>query len=114
MEQWEVDFKWLEVRHQVKDQFGKKVMPDLNAMLFLIGVQEVGQVRTFSKEEKQDLMHVAVCRLLEKDGIYEYVGKDDEGWPHFELNRQFPNMARQEQEELLKIKIIEYFNTPQG
>ena len=113
MEQWEVDFKWLEACHMVKDRFGKKTIPDLNAMLFLIGIQEVGQMRAYSKEEKQDLMHVAVCRLLEKEGIYEYVGTDDDGWPHFEQSGQFPNMSKEAQEDLLKKKIIEYFNITQ-
>ena len=72
-------------------------------------MQEVGQTRKFTKEEKQDLMHVAICRLLEKDDIYEFVGQDDDGWPHFEINRQLPKLSREEQEELLKLRIIDYF-----
>lgn len=110
MEEWQVDFKWLEVRHQIKDRFGKSALPDLDAILFLIGVRELGQMRKFTKEEKQDLMHIAVCRLLEKDQIYEFVGEDDEGWPHFEMNRQLPKMKKEEQEALLKRRIIDYFD----
>ena len=45
------------------ERFGKK--PDLEAILFLIGMQEYGQLKDkFTKEQKQDLMHVAVCLLL--------------------------------------------------
>lgn len=110
MEEWEVDFKWLEVRHKVKDMVGKSSLPDMNAILFLIGVRELGQKKKFTKEEKQDLMHVAVCRLLEGDQIYEFVGEDDDGWPHFELNRQLPRMKKDEQEDLLKRRVIEYFD----
>ena len=66
--------------------------------------------QTLSKEEKQDLMHIAICRLLESDEIYEYVGSDDEGWPHFEINRQLPTLTKEEQEDLLKKRIIEYFD----
>ena len=111
MEAWEVDFKWLEVKHKVKDMFGKSALPDMNAMLFLIGMRELGQKRKFTKEEKQDLMHIAVCRLLEKDEVYEFVGEDDEGWPHFELNRQLPTLKKEEQEDLLKRRVIEYFES---
>lgn len=110
MEEWQVDFKWLEVRHKVKDLVGKSNLPDLNAILFLIGVRELGQTRKFTKEEKQDLMHIAICRLLEREGVYEFVGQDDDGWPHFELNAQLPTLKKSEQEALLKQKIIEYFD----
>ena len=44
----------------------------MEAILFLIGIQEVGDFRTkFTKEQKQDLMHVAVCSLLSPSGYYE-------------------------------------------
>lgn len=109
MEDWQLDFEWLKVRHEIKDAFGKAGLPDLNAILFLVGINEVGDFGPFSKEQKQDLMHVAVCRLLEKEGIYEEVGKDDDGWPHFELVRQMAHIPKQEQELLLKKRIIEYF-----
>ncbi|MDX1685532.1 MAG: hypothetical protein R3275_09865 [Saprospiraceae bacterium] len=109
MEQWQIDFKWLEVRHKVKDMVGKDKLPDMNAILFLIGVRELGQHRRFTKEEKQDLMHIAVCRLLEKDEVYVFVGEDDDGWPHYELNRQLTVLTKAQQEELLKLRIIEYF-----
>ena len=65
MEDWQLDFEWLRVQHFVKNALGRKDLPDLNSILFLIGIQELGRVQTrFSKEEKQDLMHIAVCRLL--------------------------------------------------
>ncbi|HXR79779.1 MAG TPA: hypothetical protein VN763_02630, partial [Saprospiraceae bacterium] len=41
MEEWQLEFEWLRVRHWVKDRFGKKELPDLNAVLFAIGMQEV-------------------------------------------------------------------------
>ncbi len=45
-----------------KKQFGKK--PDMNGILFLIGMRELGQLREFAKDEKMDLMHIATCKLL--------------------------------------------------
>lgn len=109
MEEWELDFEWLRIRHLVKAQFGKAELPDLNAILFLIGINEVGHFGPFSKEAKQDLMHVAICTLLEKEGMYERVGVDDDGWPHHEQLKQMKSISREEQENLLKLKIIEYF-----
>jgi len=109
MEEWEFDFEWLQVRHRIKAQFDKPELPDLNAILFLIGINEVGSFGPFSKEQKQDLMHVAICTLLEKEGIYERVGVDDDGWPHHEQLRQMETIDRAEQERLLKLRVIEYF-----
>ena len=88
MEDWELDFEWLKVRHFVQDVFKKETLPDLNAVLFLIGIQELGRwQQTFSKEEKQDLMHIAVCKLLSYDGHYEFVGRDADGGPHWKVLR---------------------------
>jgi len=74
MDEWKLDFEWLRIRHIVKDAMDKKDLPDLQSILYLIGIQELGRwdpEKNFSKEEKQDLMHVAVCTLLEEDGYFE-------------------------------------------
>ncbi|MDH3246949.1 MAG: hypothetical protein OEM26_20165 [Saprospiraceae bacterium] len=109
MEQWEKDFEWLRVQHIVRDTMGIEKMPDLQGILFLIGIQELGQIeRAFSKEEKQDLIHIAVCRLLSYDGYYSFKGRDEDGWPHYDLLRPV-QIGRKEQDDLLKRKVIEYF-----
>ena len=111
METWEQDFAYNRVRHLIQQRFNKPVLPNMDAMLFLIGVQEYGRWRTnFTKEEKQDLMHVAVCRLLARDGHYEFVGRDDEGWPHYRLVSKVPPADLRAQETLLKARIVDYFN----
>lgn len=110
-EDWELEFEWLRIRHLVKDTMAADNLPDLKAILFLIGVQELGQIRKdFSKEEKRDLMHVAVCTLLESQGNYEFVGRDQDGWPHWKLNKKIKKQSIDDQELLLKSKIIEYFD----
>lgn len=115
MEEWQVDFEWLRVRHFVKDSMNKTELPDLQAILFLIGIQELGQVnREFTKEEKQDLMHIAVCTLLSEDGYYEFEGRDHDGWPHFQNIRPIQKMSLEDQENLLKINVIHYFNLPKN
>jgi hypothetical protein len=111
MEFWEQDFEWLRVKHIVKTAMKKDSLPDLQTILFLIGVQELGRLPSgrFSKEEKRDLMHVAVCTLLELDGYYEFVGRDQDGWPHWEERKQFGIKGAAEQERILVGKVIEYF-----
>ena len=111
MTDWEMDFAYQRVRHLIKDRFGRDKLPDLNALLFLIGVQELGRWKQdFTKEEKRDLMHVAVCRLLAEDGHYRFEGRDDEGWPHYELTSKVPPTDLVGQERLLKAKIVGYFD----
>ncbi len=110
MEQWELDFKWLRVRHLIKDLFKREQLPDLNAILLLIGVQELGRwKKNFSKEEKQDLMHIAVCRLLESEGVFKFAGRDADGWPHWKQVQAFHLDGVKQQEWLLKEKVIDYF-----
>jgi hypothetical protein len=100
--------RWYDVRNRVKEQFGQR--PDINAMLFIIGMNEVGIVKEkWEKEEKENLMHVAMCRLMSTEGIYKYMGLDSEGWPHYELVKGVPALSIKEQEEMLKVKIVEYF-----
>ncbi len=112
MEDWQIDFEWLRVRHIVKDSMGQDELPDLQIILLLIGVQEANVLKTeYTKEEKQDLMHVATCHLLSLEGYFEYVGKDEEGWPHFKQARIVPAEGEKAQELLLKECIINYFNT---
>ncbi|MBK8473130.1 MAG: hypothetical protein IPL33_13760 [Sphingobacteriales bacterium] len=63
----------------------------MQALLFLIGVQELGQPgRSFSKEEKQDLMHIGVCHLLWDAGYFTYKGRDDEGYLTTKPNKPCP------------------------
>lgn len=111
MEGWERDFKWLELRHKIAASMGKEELPDLQSILFLIGVQELGwwEGKKFSKEEKQDLMHIAVCTLLEADGYFEFKGRDHDGWPHWNQVQQFNKKGLDDQELYLIEKVIHYF-----
>lgn len=110
MEEWEIDFHYLEVRHNVKEALKLETLPELKVILFFIGIQEFGRIRDeFTKEEKRDLMHVAACRLLEEDGYYKFDGRDGEGWPHWEVIKPFKVKGVKEQERILKEKVIQYF-----
>ncbi len=100
--------EWTILLNKLKDKFGKK--PDLQGVLFLIGIQELGKgSQTFSKEEKQDLMHIAICKLMSYGGYYELEGVDKEGWPHWKSLKKLPFFDIMSQEELLQMYAVEYF-----
>jgi hypothetical protein len=102
--------RWWNLEAELAERFGKK--PDLETILFLIGIQEFGQIREkFTKEQKQDLMHVAVCSLLTQSGFYELEGKDRDGWPHFRQLKPMPEMNMFEQENFIKDHILLYFQS---
>jgi hypothetical protein len=101
--------RWETLIIDLQERFGRR--PDLNALLLLIGVQELGQgVAEFTKEQKQDLMHIATCKLFSLSGHYELARVDDEGWPHYKLLHPVPFANLKEQERMLKWHILEYFD----
>jgi len=105
----DLDKKWNSLLIYIEKLVGKKPK-DLNAVLFLIGVQELGQGnKVFSKEEKQDLMHIGICKVLSLLGYYELEGLDKDGWPHWKLVKKLPHFDLLEQEKLLKMHVLEYF-----
>src|ERR1700749_3666237 len=84
--------RWWTLEAKLVERFGKK--PDMETVLFLIGIQEYGDIRPrFTKEQKQDLMHIAVCTLLMQSGYYEIEKYDDDGWPHFRQLKELPVMT---------------------
>jgi hypothetical protein len=108
-EDLEFEFRWGQLLNKIQKTIGQRPK-DLNGVLFLIGVQELGQGhKNFTKEEKQDLMHIAICRVLSKLGFYTLVGTDQDGWPHWELAKPLPQFDLLEQEKLLKNQVLEYF-----
>ena len=102
---------WKQLIQYVTDIFGDNQKLDLQAVLFLIGVNELGQgYRDFTKEEKVNLLHIAICKLLSYYGYYNYVGKDKDGWPHWQTNKSLPKLIPGEQTRLIKEAAIRYFN----
>ena len=100
--------RWWALEAELVERFGKK--PDMEAILFLIGIQEANRFEEkLTKEQKQDLMHVAVCTLLLPSGYFLLEGHDEEGWPHFKQLKELPNYGLREQEDFLKDHILLYF-----
>jgi hypothetical protein len=100
--------RWWALEAKLMERFGKK--PDLEGVLFLIGIQETGFIaEKISKEQKQDLMHVAVCRVLSQSGFYALEGNDADGWPHYQQVKELPVMVLPEQENFIKDHVLLYF-----
>lgn len=104
-----VNSEWIKLQSWIMENFEME-KPDIKVMLFLIGVQELGKGPTkFSKREKEELMHIATCRLFSSMGFYELRGLDQDGWPHWDLVKPIPNYTLLEQEMIIKSLIIDYF-----
>jgi len=97
----------------LSERFADGEMLDLDAIIYLIGVQELGKIKNkFKKDEKINLMHIAICRLLEPYGYYEFSFFDEDGWPHYTVKEQLPPLKAGEQSVLMKEAIVNYFLDP--
>jgi len=102
--------RWENVVQKLSTQFADGDILDLDAIIYLIGVQELGQLhREFKKDDKISLMHIAICRLLEPYGYYEFEYFDDQGWPHYKIKEDLPHLKAGEQSILMKEAIVNYF-----
>jgi len=76
--------KWKNILNLLSNEFNKGDDLDIESVIYLIGVQEFGNPNIkFNKDQKIDLMHIAICRLLEPYGFYEFDYVDNDGWPHY-------------------------------
>lgn len=102
--------RWEKLVQLLSNQFSQGEDLDLDAIIYLIGVQELGKVhQKYKKDEKLNLMHIAICRLLEPYGFYEFEYFDDEGWPHYTVKEELPPLKAGEQSVLMKEAIVNYF-----
>jgi hypothetical protein len=98
---------WKKVVKDFEGVFGPDL--DIQAIIFLIGVQELGKgPQDFSKNEKLELMHIAICRILSPYGFYELEGRDEDGWPHYKTLKSLPHLNAGDQLKLMKKGIIKY------
>lgn len=103
--------KWDFLVEKLTEKFSDGEELNLDGIIYLIGVQELGQgYRAFKKDEKVNLMHIAICKLLEPYGYYEFDFFDEEGWPHYKIVTELPNLKPGEQTILMKEAILGYFD----
>lgn len=102
--------RWSQLVEKLSAQFADGDTLELDAIIYLVGVQELGQYhRTYKKDEKVNLMHIAICRLLEPYGYYEFEFFDEDGWPHYKVKEALPPLKAGEQTVLMKDAIVTYF-----
>lgn len=102
--------RWDELVSKLSQQFSDGDPLDIDGIIYLVGVQELGNFhRSFKKDEKVNLMHIAICRLLEPYGYYDFDFFDDEGWPHYTVKEQLPPLKAGEQAVLMKEALVNYF-----
>ncbi len=101
---------WNLLTDKLSKQFADGDTLDVDSIIYLIGVQELGKGhQTFKKDEKINLMHIAICKLLEPYGYYEFDYYDNDGWPHYKTLTELPNLKPGEQSVLIKEAIVNYF-----
>ena len=102
--------KWNNLKTKLSVDFSDNEIIDVDSIIFLIGIQELGQFqKRFNKQKKLEVIHIAVCKLLSDYGYYEYDYTDNDGWPHYKLIKKLPNLKAGEQTILMKKAIINYF-----
>ena len=106
----ELKTKWNNLKTKLSVDFSDNAIIDLDSIIFLIGLQELGQFqKRFNKQKKLEVIHIAVCKLLSDYGYYEFDHTDNDGWPHYKLIKKLPNLKAGEQTILMKKAIINYF-----
>ena len=106
----QLKIRWQTVVNQLSDQFSQGEDLDLDAIIYLICVQELSKIHhEYKKDQKLDLMHIAICKLLEPYGYYEFDFVDKEVWPHYKVKENLPTLKAGEQSVLMKEAIVSYF-----
>lgn len=106
----ELKSRWESLVNKLSNQFADGDQLDLDAIIYLIGVQEKSDVHAkYKKDDKINLMHIAICKLLEPYGYYEFEYVDEDGWPHYKVLKQLPSLKAGEQSVLMKEAIVHYF-----
>lgn len=103
----ELNTRWAELVKKLNHRFDQDF--ELEGILFMIGLQEVNRFgQKLNKDQKLEVIHVAVCTLLSQYGYYKFIGRDEDGWPHFEASERLPYLKPIQQHALIKEAILEY------
>ena len=102
--------RWALLVEKLSAQFSDGDPLEIDGIIYLVGVQELGNFhRSFKKDEKVNLMHIAICRLLEPYGYYDFDFFDEDGWPHYKVKEQLPPLKAGEESVLMKEALVNYF-----
>ena len=105
----DVNKKWDALVLKLEKKFDDEMT--LKGILYLIGVQELNMgIKRFGREEKLDILHVAVCKILTPFKFYKFDRIDEEGWPHWIELKALKNLDENQQGLLMKKGIIKYLS----
>ena len=101
--------KWEDLTSKLEKQFGEEMT--LKGVLYLIGMQELNfGIKQFEREEKVNVLHVAICKILSSFGYYKFDRIDNDGWPHYTELKALKHLSEKEQENLIKKAVLEYLS----
>ena len=105
---FEFEMRWKEITARLAKIFDGPL--ELEGILFVIGVQELGQgTRKFKKDEKQDLIHIGICTILSPYGYYQFSHYDSDKWPHFDTLKKLPYLNDIDQKQFIRRAVVDYF-----
>jgi hypothetical protein len=108
----DVSARWERLQAWLQARYGRET--GIEAVLFLIGIQSRGRgyEPKLQKEAKQDLIMEGTYCAFEQLGLYERVGVDEQGaWLWERTTASFPRLSVDEQEKLLRLGILAYFES---
>ena len=101
----DLDKKWNRLLEKIEAQFDQEIT--LKGVLYLIGVQELNLgIKQYEREEKVNVLHVAICKILTPFGFYKFDRIDEDGWPHYIELKAIKNLSDSQQEVLMKEAVI--------
>ena len=105
----DLDKNWSWLLKKLETQFDQEIT--LKGVLYLIGVQELNLgIKQYEREEKVNVLHVAICKILTPFGFYKFDRIDEDGWPHYIELKAIKNLSENQQELLMKEAVIKYLS----
>tara|TARA_B110000444_G_C18720864_1_gene538370 strand:- start:525 stop:848 length:324 start_codon:yes stop_codon:yes gene_type:complete len=105
----DLEKNWNKLVAKLEKQFEDEM--SLKGILYLIGIQELNfGVKRYDRDEKVNVLHVAICKLLSSYGYYKFDSIDKDGWPHYVELKALANLSESDQQNLIKKAIINYLN----
>lgn len=104
-----LEARWQRLVERVAARYRRT--PTLEALLFLIGIQDRGRgyEPRLDRDRKQDLIMEGTCCAFETLDLYRRVGMDADGFWVWERTRPLPELTVEEQEKVLRLAVLRYF-----
>jgi len=105
----DLEKKWDELLEELEALFDQEMT--LKGVLYLIGVQELSLgIKQYERDEKANVLHVGICKILTPFGFYKFDRLDEDGWPHYIELKAIKNLSESQQELLMKEAVLKYLS----